>query len=299
MAFYKIEYISDGTLKVTKPGSTALFYRTTYERLITKTHGIDPKHRYIVYLLIGKKEDNRDALYVGKSTGGVNGRPRQHEDDKKTEWQYCIIFTSSDGEAGDGVIQTIENDVKTAIGQFPNRYFCDTSVSSANAGNRSDKEIAKTFMPAIMDVYDILGVHLKSTTDLDHFVHDNPGFVTDSSDYSGFNLPKNMIDWFRNMESITKKLDKKSETIVKKTYVAIKHNDLTVAYCYPIKSQNTIRIYFRGTADMFSDPRITERPEKVHNGDCKAMFYIWDDDDLRYFELFLKTAMEFMDKKKG
>ena len=37
---------------------------------------------------------------------------------------------------------------------------------------------------------------------------------------------------------------------------------------------------------------MTPRPENMHNGDCKAMFFITCDADLKYFRLFVEIAVQ-------
>ena len=63
------------------------------------------------------------------------------------------------------------------------------------------------------------------------------------------------------------------------------------AYWYPLKSQNKFRVLLRGTAEEYNDSGVTPRPENVHNGDCKVMFYVSCSDDLKYFRLFAEKAI--------
>ena len=72
-----------------------------------------------------------------------------------------------------------------------------------------------------------------------------------------------------------------------------KYPNKTVAYFYPLRKENKIRVLLQGTADWYNDPRVNEWTGD-HNGLCKAVFYISCDDDLKYFRLFADIAVKKM-----
>ncbi len=99
-----------------------------------------------------------------------------------------------------------------------------------------------------------------------------------------------MTKWLKIAESIALEIDSSIKSDVTKQYANYSCGKI-FAYWYPLKSQNKFRVLLRGTAEEYNDPRVTPRPENVHNGDCKAMFYVSCSDDLKYFRLFAEMAI--------
>lgn len=302
MTSYEIDYKSNGVLTIDVPGSSCSMCRIPYDLLRTKKHGVTPNSNFVVYLLIGRKQTGERSLYVGTSTKGIDVRPRSHED-KNSTWEQCIVFSAKPSDLCESTILHIEDRLRTMIDETV-EFENETLMTKRDSANQRQKDLAdKYFIPAIREVYDILGVKLKGfkVPDIKNYSESEEKILRpaiEGADFSHFKLPADMVEWFTMAESLAQEIDRDAETNVKKTYVAFKHGGLTAAYCYPLKSEKTIRVYFRGTKDWYSDPKVVARPDNIHNGDCKAEFFIRCKDDLRYFRLFLKIAMEAIDNKR-
>lgn len=298
MTVYKVECKQNGCIVVSKNLSTFRFYRIPYRLLETRKHGIDPPNKFIVYLLSGKTASYPHVLYVGTSYRGIDDRPTAHEDriyeKEPIEWESCIIFTTTDDFFNDTTIRYLENSIRGYIDDS-RKYKSSTNYTSGGGANNSDKEACDTFLPTVLEIYSMLGIDLTSgyKFTLNSFIEEKEGKITTpepKTDYSSLNLPLEMTEWLRAAESIALEIDSSIKSDVTKQYANYSCGKI-FAYWYPLKSQNKFRVLLRGTAEEYNDPRVTPRPENVHNGDCKAMFYVSCSDDLKYFRLFAEKAI--------
>lgn len=171
-----------------------------------------------------------------------------------------------------------------------------TERVTKKAANPDEKELASEVFPTILEVYDMLGINLKrdpqsTLTNQPMEVHIPPSV---RSDFSALKLPADMVSWLEEAEKMILVLDNKLESNVTTTYASIKYHGVskTIAYFYPNKQKKQIRVLLQGTADWYSDPRVIERPDSMHNGRCKAMFYINGPEDLRYLRMFAEIAIK-------
>ena len=290
-------------MRIDIPGSSGVMHRIPYELIRSKSHGVTPESNFIVYLLVGKRCTGERSLYVGISTKGIDVRPRSHED-KPSIWEQCIIFSAASKDLCKSTILYIEDRLKTMIDETV-EFENDTLNSESDGANEEQEELADTkFIPAIRQVYDILGIKLRDTIQ-EKLVIDEPvakPFECEktSTDFSFLKISAKLNDLYAGAELMARELDRTAETNIPKSkgYVSLKHNGLTAAYCYPLRKEDAIRVYLRGTKEWYSDSKVTARSEKAHNGDCKAEFYIRDEKDLGYFRMFLKTAMDGIDNKR-
>ena len=293
MPSYKVYYHNNGRIDITPSINKCKFYRIPYHLLENKTHNIQLESKFIVYLLSGKDTDNKDCLYVGTSTKGLEKRPTEHKD-KKVDWKNCIVLTSFDNMLNGAIILEIEYLVDERIRETK-EYKNTTEKVTNKAVSPDEKELASEVFPTILDVYDMLGVNLKKN--IQTTLNSQPNSYTTpqsrKSDFSILKLPSDMIAWLEEAETIILPLDNKLESNVTKSYASIKYpkTSKTVAYFYPNKRKKQIRVLLQGTPELYSDQKITLRPDTMHNGNCKAMFYINGPDDLGYLRAFAAIAI--------
>jgi hypothetical protein len=304
MTSFTVTYRQSKCIEVKSNGTSYKFYRIPYSLLESGKHGIVPDSKFVVYLLKGKDKENRDCLYVGTSTNGIENRPTSHGD-KKVAWETCIIFTSFDPTfLNDSKIRYIEDRLRCAIDETK-EYINTTKSTSGKGTNDYDNEDCDKAMPYILEVYDLMGINImpKRKVELGDFLVDKPiGSVMTAgkgTDYSQLKLTDEMKDWFKTAESIVKELDPQIIPNVTSTYANFKYPGVskTVAYFYPNKREGKVRVLLQGTPDWYNDPKVTPRPENMHNGDCKAMFFITCDADLKYFRLFAEIAVQRLGKR--
>lgn len=296
---YAVQYGSNRCITITPKGFSFKFYRIPYQLLLNGKHGVSLDNNYIVYLLEGKDPEGRDCLYVGTSSNGLSGRPTSHGD-KNVDWKNCIVFTSFDPDLiHRGIIEYLEDRIRHIIDESK-LYVNKTVVTVGTPSNPADKDFCERTLRIMLEAYDLCGIDLtpRYRSGLDSFLIDKPVTriqqVPSASDFSSFGLPEEMNDWLRSAEAMMRELDPRIVTNIKSTYVNFKYGGVskTVAYCYPSKRDRRIRVLFQGTPEWYKDHRVTMRSEHMHNGDCKAMFYITCAENLKYFRVFAETAIQ-------
>ncbi|MBR6203665.1 MAG: hypothetical protein IKQ60_01135 [Candidatus Methanomethylophilaceae archaeon] len=305
MTSFTVSYRQSRCIVVTPKGTSFRFYRIPYQLLESNKHGEKPDSDFVVYLLRGKDAEGSDCLYVGTSTNGIDSRPTSHGD-KDVLWEDCIVFTSFDSTfLNDSKIRYIEDRLRRLIdgaGRFVNK----TRSTTGKAANEDEKEECDRALPYILDVYDMMGtdLHPKSASGLGAFLMDETSQPerreAPISDYSRLKLPVEMEEWLKVAESSTKDLDPAIVANVTSTYVSFKYPGVskTVAYCYPSKRDRRIRVLFQGAPEWYDDPKVTRRPDNMHNGDCKALFYISCSGDLKYYRLFAEIAVQRLGRRR-
>lgn len=302
MSSYEVHYENNRYVDICDPSSTIKLYRILFSLLESKHSNIPtPESEHIVYLLSGKDNTGRDCLYVGKSSNGIKNRPTSHED-KNVPWKYCYILTSTNANLLNGSrAQYLEDCLKRLIDQSD--YDNKTINTSGKEANLKDKEVCDKILPKILESLDILGIDIK--TGQDSIIAEAPVkmLIRESDegiDYSEFDLPQEMIDWLKKIKDIMESLDSGIATNIKtnSNYVSFRFSKKTLVYCYPRKSEKFIRVFFYGTPDWYSDPRVTQRPEKYHNRPCDSVFYIRDAKDIESFRTFAETLIRrFMESR--
>lgn len=298
--YYEIEHKENGVLKITASGDSYTIFRIPYNLLQSKNHGVnltvEQRSDFIVYLLSGKTKDGENALYVGTSTTGIDKRPVEHED-KGIAWDQCIIFTAEEKDLSESTILHIEDRIRKLIDGCSKRYVNVTRQTKGRSANKKQQDLAdRKFIPAIIEVYDILGfdLHPVRKTDLRSFIETESEEVIPQvikGNYDNLKLTGEMKEWLAIADSIVLKIDPGVITKVKKVYATHSYGKV-FAYWYPLVRENKFRVLLRGTAQDYDDPRVIPREEKVHNGDCKAVFYVTCENDLKCYGKFVKIAMQ-------
>ena len=305
MTTYNVEYLQNGCIEVSKAFGTLCFYRIPYDLLESKQHDIELPSNFIVYLLKGSTPSHPNVLYVGTSYRGMQDRPTGHENRKfrgeKIDWDSCIIFTTTDGLLNDSTLRFLEDSIREHITNSK-QFKSSTKSTSKDGANKKDKRACEAILPTILEVYSILGVDLtpKYPASEDKPVKkkkkDDETPVS-PSDFSSLGLPTEMTDWLVKAEKIVSDVDPSAKASVSKLYASYSCGKI-FAYWYPLKSKNLFRIYLRGNASDYKNPKVTQRDEKVHNGDCKAEFYVGSEGDLEYFRMFAEIAIQNMKKSR-
>lgn len=80
------------SVEMSKANSSILVYRFPYQNLKSKESSFEIENPFVVYILLGKNNNGKDVIYVGKSKNGLKNRPTAHED-KYSNWTECYILT--------------------------------------------------------------------------------------------------------------------------------------------------------------------------------------------------------------
>ena len=302
MTNYTVNYAKNECVTITPKGTSYRFYRIPYMKLKNNLNIITPDSEFIVYLLVGKDSQEKDCLYVGTATDGIKTRPTSHPN--KGNWQDCIVFTSFDHTyLNDSNNRYIEDCVRHIIID-DEKYVNKTDNTSPKFANNYDKEDCDKALPIILEVYDMLGVHLKkkSNPDISRFIEDESEESVKSSNIKidSLNLPHDMAVWYGEIQSTFSKIDSSIKLNIPKSkqYISFQYvgHNRTVAYCYHTPSKKKIQVRFYGNYDQFNDPRVFEPLKDTHNGDCKALFDIKSYEDLKYLPVFAQKAFELVKK---
>lgn len=159
MARYIIN-TSDHSVEMTKPNSTIRIYRISYSDLCRNHMAFTIPNRFIVYILFGKNDEGKDALYIGKSKNGLTNRPTAHED-KYVNWTECFILTQFNAGTffNDGVIQYLE-DLITKQARQTNSYQLTTMVTITGTVNETEREDCREYLEEAYKMLDVLGLDL-------------------------------------------------------------------------------------------------------------------------------------------
>lgn len=267
MTTYSISYKRDRCLEIMDDIGGYLFYRIPYRLLKSKTYSVDPKNKFVVYLLQGTNSAGRDCLYVGTSKNGMDGRPKEHED--KANWDVCYIFTSSNEKIlNNSRILCLENDLRRYIDES-DRFVGLTYSTMSDTTNYIDDEYCKKALPVILEVFDILGVnitphHAKDAVDFSHTLlpvsHSAAG---DARDISFLKLPGDMEECLRNIESLVLQSTPNAQKVVASSYLSFQYKgaNKTIVYCYPKKTMGKICCLFYGMPDQYNSSEIVLRSD--------------------------------------
>lgn len=158
---YIIRY-SGHSVEMSKPNSTVLVYKIPYRDLEVKNYGFQIPNAFIVYLLFGKNDQGRDAIYVGKSKNGLTYRPTAHTD-KYNNWTLCYVVTQFKERTflNDGTIQYLEDKLNKRINELK-AFDNTTNMTTSGTANKSDEEDCDDFLEEIYPMLFILGLDLLS-----------------------------------------------------------------------------------------------------------------------------------------
>lgn len=157
---YNIKYTDSNCVEISKPNSSILIYKIPYNEIKKEIIDIDITNRFIVYILIGKDDNNNDIIYVGKSKNGIDKRPTAHEEDGK-HWQICYILTTFYEKTffNDGVIQYIENTIHKRIAKI-NTFITTTKATNFNTISVTDTEDCDDYIAEAYKMLYVLGLDI-------------------------------------------------------------------------------------------------------------------------------------------
>ena len=155
------------SVEMSKANSSILVYRFPYQNLKSKETSFEIENPFVVYILLGKNNNGKDVIYVGKSKNGLRKRPTAHED-KCSNWTDCYILTQFKERTffNDGTIQYIENSLNNRIDSL-GVYENTTVATNAGTANPQDEEDCDDFIDEALQMLDILGLDLITFNDSD------------------------------------------------------------------------------------------------------------------------------------
>ena len=280
MQKYIIKYTEGNCIEVSKPISTILLYRIPYQRIREKDWDIVISNRFIVYILLGKDDERKDAVYVGKSKNGIENRPQSHED-KHVHWKDCYILTDIRERTtlNDGMIQYLEHKISDRV-DASKEYVNTTKSVNRDTASRSDMEVCNVFLSEAYDMLDILGLNLTEMKDEGEDIQPKKGHaITDS-----------MKALFDKTDALIK--ETVPGIIAEEKAFYIKYSIEKNIICTIASTKTNLKLYINMKTELPDDPNnVLEDVSSIGHlgiGDWMCMYF-----DDRYFDDirdFLKQA---------
>ena len=298
MQEYQVSYHSDCCVEVKKDFMELQVNRIPYGLMKSKSYSVKIDNKHLVYILSGKDGQNRDCLYVGKSSNGTKNRPTDHED-QGVEWDSCYILqVTGKNSFNGGMAEYLEHCIKGRIDDS-NRYRNITKTTTEANANDSEKRRCKVLLPGIYDMMDILGVCLKSDIMLapEGLKESEPFMSMDTAeyvDYSSMQWGNQIVSWLDTMEDIVKRIEPSASIrlMPSSKYVGYWKKKITVIRCYPKKMGPELQVFFLGKPSMYGDGKVVPRPDTHNDAPLDSMFIIRSYDDLEYFRIFAEKAFK-------
>ena len=280
MQKYIIRRTERNCIEISKPISTILLYRIPYERIREKDWDVMISNRFIVYVLLGKNEEGRDAVYVGKSKNGMENRPQSHED-RPVRWKDCYILTDIRERTilNDGTIQYLEHRISDRA-DATKEYVNTTKSVNRDTASRSDMEVCDEFLSEAYEMLDVLGLNLTGKKEEDENAPPKKGHaITDS-----------MKPLFEKTDALIKKTV--PEIIAEEKAFYIKYSIGKNIICTITSTKTNLKLYMSMKTEPPDDPNnVLEDVSDIGHlgiGDWMCMYF-----DERYFDDikdFLKQA---------
>lgn len=250
---YTIRLDENKCLEVTNSTSSILVYRIPYEKIKSRTHGLDIQNRFIVYILHGKNLNGKDYLYVGKSKNGIDYRPVSHED-KYRDWDDCYVLTTFKERTflNDGTIQYIEDAIKQRIDSL-NRFIDTTSLTNVGTANSAEEEDCDEYLNDVYDRLFLLGLDLYERANPDDAEQVLPeGHLSDDpKDF--FTVRPKFVGLYNSLVSEILELNSDITVTAKKVYIKFM---LGKKYLFTIDCNNSaIIVYLCAKPGQIEDPK--------------------------------------------
>jgi predicted transport protein len=160
MKKYIIKFNDQQCVELSKPMSTILVYRIPYQHIKNKDHGVEISNRFVVYILRGRAQHDRQGVYVGKSKNNIDNRPAAHED-KDVEWVDCYVLTDIKERTmlNDGTIQYLEDKICRRINETK-MYDNKTHQTTSDTANHAEMEDCDEYLTEAYDMLYALGLDL-------------------------------------------------------------------------------------------------------------------------------------------
>lgn len=236
-----------------------------YEKLKDRTHGLDIKNRFIVYILHGKNTEGKDYLYVGKSKNGIDYRPTSH-DDKYDEWDDCYVLTTFKEKTflNDGNIQYIEDAIKTRIDSL-GRYNNTTYNTNTGTANSTEVEDCEKYLEDIYNRLFVLGLDLLERNGPEDVEEHLPeGHLTENKNL--FTVREKYVGLYNELVKKILELNSDIEVTAKKVYIKF---TLGRKYLFTIDCANYgIIVYLCAKPGQIDDPKhvLTDVAGTGHHG---------------------------------
>lgn len=213
---YKIRS-SGRSIEVSKPNHSILVYRIPYQNLKGKNDTFEIENPFIVYILLGRNENGKDVIYVGKSKNGIKNRPTAHND-KWSSWEYCFILTQFKERTffNDGTIQYIEDKISSKVDSL-NKFKNTTVNTNTGTANTTDVEDCDEYIEEAYQILDILGLDLTTVKDeTADLTEDNDD---SSASYSAIDIPDGVYSLSRKIKRENKIFTAKMQIVSGKCIV--------------------------------------------------------------------------------
>lgn len=163
---YTVKY-SGHSVEMARSNSTNLVYKVPYSDIKRKCIGFQIPNKFLVYILVGRNDNGRDLIYVGKSKNGIDTRPTAHED-KCKEWTTCYLLTQINERSffNDGSIQYLEDRINHRI-QEVGVYENTTKTTTSGTANDNDIEACDEYLSEAYLMLEILGLDLITNSEED------------------------------------------------------------------------------------------------------------------------------------
>ncbi|WP_400237075.1 hypothetical protein [Methanomethylophilus alvi] len=251
---YTVRLDDNNCLEVTNSTSSILVYRIPYERIKDRTHALEIRNRFIVYILHGKNLNGKDYLYVGKSKNGIDNRPVSHED-KYRDWDDCYILTTFKERTflNDGTIQYIEDAIKQRIDSL-DRFIDTTNVTNVGTANSAEEEDCDEYLEDVYDRLFLMGLDLYPRNNPDDIEEQLPqGHLTGDENKGLFGVKPKFLNLYNSLVDEIMKINSDITATAMKVYIKFM---LGKRYLLSIDCNNSaIIVYFCAKPRQLEDPK--------------------------------------------
>ncbi len=220
---YIIKY-NNGAIEMTKPNSTILVYKIPYVSLESKKPGFVIPNPFVVYILVGKDDNHRDVIYVGKSKNNLENRPTSHKD-KCAHWLTCYVLTQFKERTffNDGTIQYLENELNHRIDEVK-MYINTTKTTNSGTASSDDKDDSDDYLNEVYKMLYMIGLDLITHSEEQEAAEDIAASNSMASDYT--TIPDGIYYFARRIRRMGNTLLKGRMEVEKGTFILLPGSDV-------------------------------------------------------------------------
>lgn len=277
------------SIEITKPNSTILIYRIPYQELKENKQAINIQNNFIVYILLGKNNNGKDIVYVGKSKNGIRNRPTSHED-KYNNWNVCYILTQYKERTffNDGTIQYLEDKISNRINKT-NTYKNTTQTTTQGTANDNDQEDCDDYLKQSYEMLYIIGLNLLEKQEF-------PSKNLINTDIHE-QINESMMPLYIKLDNLLQNMKQNLTIKPQKHYI---NYMLNKEYILNIESQQkTLFINFNMKKGTLKDPqnKLRDMSNIGHHGGGDYRLTITDETEFKYIEYLTKEVIKYKTKK--
>ncbi|WP_432642824.1 DUF4357 domain-containing protein [Acidaminococcus sp.] len=222
---YIIKY-NNGAIEMTKPNSTILVYKIPYVSLESKKTGFVIPNPFVVYILVGKDDNHRDVIYVGKSKNSLENRPTSHKD-KCAHWLTCYVLTQFKERTffNDGTIQYLENELNHRIDEVK-MYINTTKTTNSGTASSDDKDDSDDYLNEVYKMLYMIGLDLITHSEEQEAAEDIAASTSMTSDYT--TIPDGIYYFARRIRRMGNTILKGRMEVEKGTFILLPGSDVAL-----------------------------------------------------------------------